>query len=74
MNACIAVLNSATEQYPGARLHALALIGLAIVSPRALIARIFETDVRIPDLRKSPLKMSSLILSSQRVPVTGKKD
>jgi VWFA-related protein len=33
----------------------------------------FETDVRIPDLRKSPLKMSSVILSSQRVPATGKK-
>ncbi len=33
----------------------------------------FETDVRIPDLRKSPLKMSSVILSSLRVPSTGKK-
>jgi hypothetical protein len=33
----------------------------------------FETDVRILDLRKSPLKMSSVIVSSQRVPATGKK-
>src|SRR5271157_5453750 len=32
----------------------------------------FETDVRIPDLRKSPLKMSSVVLSSLRVPATGK--
>jgi len=33
----------------------------------------FETDVRIPDLRKSPLKMSSVVLSSLRVPATSKK-
>jgi len=33
----------------------------------------FETDVRIPDLRKSPLKMSSVILSSQRISAAGKK-
>ncbi|HEY2352660.1 MAG TPA: VWA domain-containing protein [Candidatus Acidoferrum sp.] len=33
----------------------------------------FETDVHIPDLRKSPLKMSSVVLSSLRVPATGKK-
>jgi VWFA-related protein len=33
----------------------------------------FETDVRIPDLRKAPLKMSSVVLSSLRVPSTGKK-
>jgi VWFA-related protein len=33
----------------------------------------FETDVHIPDLRKSPLKMSSIVLSSLRVPATGKK-
>jgi hypothetical protein len=33
----------------------------------------FETDVHIPDLRKSPLKMSSVVLSSQRVPSNGKK-
>ncbi len=32
----------------------------------------FETDVQIPDLRKTPLKMSSVVLSSQRVPSTGK--
>jgi VWFA-related protein len=33
----------------------------------------FETDVRIPDLRKAPLKMSSVVLSSLRVPATNKK-
>ena len=33
----------------------------------------FETDVRIPDLRKVPLRMSSVVLSSQRVPATQKK-
>ena len=33
----------------------------------------FESDVHIPDLRKSPLKMSSVVLSSLRVPATGKK-
>ncbi len=33
----------------------------------------FETDVQIPDLRKSPLKMSSVVLASQRAPYTGKK-
>ncbi|MGB7844172.1 MAG: VWA domain-containing protein [Candidatus Acidiferrum sp.] len=33
----------------------------------------FETDVRIPDLRKTPLRMSSVVLSSQRVPTTQKK-
>jgi hypothetical protein len=33
----------------------------------------FETDVQIPDLRKVPLRMSSVVLSSQRVPATGKK-
>ena len=33
----------------------------------------FETDVRIPDLRKAPLRMSSVVLSSQRVPVAEKK-
>jgi len=31
----------------------------------------FETDVQIPDLRKAPLRMSSVILSSLRAPVTG---
>jgi VWFA-related protein len=34
----------------------------------------FETDVRIPDLRKAPLRMSTVVLSSQRVPFTGKKN
>src|SRR6202022_4371385 len=34
----------------------------------------FETDVQIPDLRKAPLRMSSVVLSSQRVPATGKKN
>ena len=33
----------------------------------------FETDVQIPDLRKSPLKMSSVVLSSLRALVTNKK-
>jgi VWFA-related protein len=34
----------------------------------------FETDVQVPDLRKAPLRMSSVVLSSQRVPATGKKN
>ncbi|HKM67616.1 MAG TPA: VWA domain-containing protein [Candidatus Acidoferrum sp.] len=33
----------------------------------------FETDVHVPDLRKSPLKMSSVVLSSLRVPAAAKK-
>jgi len=33
----------------------------------------FETDVNIPDLRKAPLRMSSVVLSSQRVPAGSKK-
>ncbi len=33
----------------------------------------FETDVQIPDLRKNPLKMSSVVLSSLRTPATNKK-
>ncbi len=33
----------------------------------------FETDVRIPDLRKTPLRMSTVVLSSQRVPASTKK-
>jgi len=32
----------------------------------------FETDVQIPDLRKIPLRSSSVVLGSLRVPVTGK--
>jgi hypothetical protein len=31
----------------------------------------FETDVTIPDLRKAPLRMSSVVLANQRVPVSG---
>ncbi len=34
----------------------------------------FETDVQVPDLRKVPLKMSSVVLASQRAPVTAKKN
>jgi VWFA-related protein len=34
----------------------------------------FETDVQIPDLRKAPLKMSSVVLSSLRAPFKGKKN
>lgn len=34
----------------------------------------FETDVQVPDLRKTPLRMSSVVLSSQRVPATVKKN
>src|SRR6266849_1291618 len=34
----------------------------------------FETDVQIPDLRKTPLKMSSVVLSSLRAPAPGKKN
>lgn len=33
----------------------------------------FETDVHVPDLRKVPMRMSTVVLSSQRVPFTGKK-
>jgi VWFA-related protein len=32
----------------------------------------FETDLNVPDLKKSPLKLSSVVLSSQRVPNTQK--
>ena len=34
----------------------------------------FETDVQVPDLRKAPLRMSSVVLSSQRVPASAKKN
>ena len=34
----------------------------------------FETGVQVPDLRKAPLKMSSVVLSSLRAPATGKKN
>jgi VWFA-related protein len=33
----------------------------------------FETDIQVPDLRKSPMKLSSIVLSSQRTPNTSKK-
>jgi len=33
----------------------------------------FETDIQVPDLKKIPLKLSSIVLSSQRVPSTAKK-
>jgi VWFA-related protein len=33
----------------------------------------FETDVQVPDLRKRPLKMSSVVLSSLRTPATTSK-
>jgi VWFA-related protein len=33
----------------------------------------FETDVSVPDLGKAPLKMSSVVLGSQRIPAAGKK-
>jgi len=33
----------------------------------------FETDVQIPDLRKSPLRLSTILLGSKRIPVSGKK-
>jgi VWFA-related protein len=33
----------------------------------------FETDLQVPDMKKSPMKLSSIVLSSQRVPSTAKK-
>jgi VWFA-related protein len=33
----------------------------------------FETDLQIPDLRKAPLRMSSVVLANQRVPATAKQ-
>src|SRR5205085_9682758 len=33
----------------------------------------FEMDVQVPDLRKAPLKMSSVVLSSLRTPAVNKK-
>ncbi len=33
----------------------------------------FETDLQVPDLRKNPLKLSSIVLASQRSPSTAKK-
>ncbi len=34
----------------------------------------FETDIQVPDLKKAPLKLSSIVLASQRVPNTDKQD
>lgn len=34
----------------------------------------FETDLNVPDLGKAPLKMSSVVLGSQRIPSAGKKE
>lgn len=33
----------------------------------------FETDLQVPDLKKSPLKLSSIVLASQRAPNADKK-
>ena len=33
----------------------------------------FETDLNVPDLKRSPLKLSSVLLSSQRIPNTAKR-
>lgn len=33
----------------------------------------FETDLQVPDMKKSLLKLSSIVLSSQRTPTVGKK-
>lgn len=33
----------------------------------------FETDLQVPDLKKSPLKLSSIVLASQQTPNAGKK-
>jgi hypothetical protein len=33
----------------------------------------FETDLQVPDMKKSPLKLSSIVLSSQQTPNTAKK-
>jgi VWFA-related protein len=34
----------------------------------------FETEINVPDLSKAPLKMSSIVLGSQRIPAGGKKE
>jgi hypothetical protein len=34
----------------------------------------FETDLQVPDMKKAPLKLSSIVLSSQRVPNSAKKN
>ncbi len=33
----------------------------------------FETDIQVPDMKKTPLKLSSVVMSSQRTPNTAKK-
>ncbi len=33
----------------------------------------FETDVQIPDLRKAPMRLSSVVMANQRIPFLGKK-
>lgn len=33
----------------------------------------FETDIQVPDMKKMPLKLSSVVMSSQRKPNTSKK-
>ncbi len=33
----------------------------------------FETDIQVPDMSKTPLKLSSIVMSSQRMPNTAKK-
>jgi len=33
----------------------------------------FETELTVPDLSKSPLKISSVVLGNQRIPASGKK-
>jgi VWFA-related protein len=34
----------------------------------------FETDITVPDLRKAPVKLSSVVLASQRIPAGKKAD
>jgi VWFA-related protein len=34
----------------------------------------FETDIQVPDMRKTPLKLSSIVMSSQSTPNKDKKD
>jgi VWFA-related protein len=34
----------------------------------------FETDINVPDLRKAPVKLSSVVLASQRIPAGKKAD
>ncbi len=33
----------------------------------------FETDIQVPDMKKTPLKLSSIVMSSQRTPNAAKK-